>query len=136
MYTGRCLCGAIQFKAAGEPRSVHYCHCSMCRRATASAFAVLAWFSARSIVWSGQTPQRRRSSSIAERAFCARCGSPLFLKYDNSSEIGLMLGCFDRADLLAPAYHYTAESRLPWVELGDGIGASDAKEKLHSPTPA
>jgi hypothetical protein len=136
MYTGRCLCGAIEFNAAGEPRSVHYCHCGMCRRATASAFAVIAWFSARSIVWSGHVPRVRRSSSVAERAFCAQCGSALYLKYDNSSEIGLMLGCFDRADLLAPAYHYAAESRLPWLEVGEGLGTEPAKETFHSSAPA
>jgi hypothetical protein len=57
------------------------------------------------------------------------------LKYDNSSEIGLMVGCFDQADLLAPAYHYAAQSRLPWVDLGDGLGPEPAKETFHSSTP-
>jgi hypothetical protein len=135
MYTGRCLCGSVQFKAAGEPRSVHYCHCGTCRRATSSPFAVLAWFSTRSIVWSGQLPRRRRSSTIAERAFCSQCGSPLYLKYDNSSEIGLMIGCFDRPELLIPAYHYAVESRLPWVDMGSGLDEETSIQTLRSSTP-
>jgi hypothetical protein len=114
---------------------VHYCHCNTCRRATSSAFAVLAWFSARSIVWSGQTPRRRRSSTIAERAFCSQCGSPLFLKYDSSSDIGLMIGCFDRPELLVPAYHYAVESRLPWVHVGSGLGQEDSTQTAQSSTP-
>src|SRR5579872_4414841 len=116
MYNGRCLCNAIQFQVSGEPRSVHYCHCRICRRTTGSAFAVLAWFPTRSVVWRGLAPVERRSSDIAERAFCGRCGSPLFLKFDDSPEIGLMLGAFDRPDLLVLAYHYGVEARLPWIE--------------------
>lgn len=37
-----CLCGAVRYTVNAAPR-VHYCHCDMCRRATGSAFAVLAW---------------------------------------------------------------------------------------------
>jgi hypothetical protein len=61
------------------------------------------------------------------------------LKYDNSSEIGMMLGCFDRADLLAPAYHYAAESRLPWLEVSDGLAPQTpeaSESELPSSAPA
>lgn len=39
---GGCLCGAMRYILKAAPR-VHYCHCSMCRQCTGSAFAVLAW---------------------------------------------------------------------------------------------
>jgi hypothetical protein len=39
--SGGCLCGAVRYRVKAAPR-VHYCHCDMCRRATGSAFAVLA----------------------------------------------------------------------------------------------
>ena len=41
---GGCLCGAIRFTLEAVPRAVHYCHCSMCRRATGGPFAVIVSF--------------------------------------------------------------------------------------------
>lgn len=38
MREGGCLCGHVRFAARVDPSSIHYCHCSMCRRATGSAF--------------------------------------------------------------------------------------------------
>jgi hypothetical protein len=106
----------------------------MCRRATASAFAVLAWFKIRSTVWRGVAPAERRSSAIAERAFCPQCGSPLYLKYDHAGEIGLMVGTFDHPELLVPAYHYGVEARLPWIEVGHGLAHETSAQQLASST--
>ncbi len=39
MHTGHCLCGAIRVEIAGEFLHAYYCHCSRCRRASASSFA-------------------------------------------------------------------------------------------------
>src|ERR1700704_4247186 len=113
MYTGRCLCGEVTFEAFGMPR-VHYCHCSMCRRATGGPFAVLVWLPEQSISWN-KPAASRRSSPMAERGFCDHCGTPLFLKYDGESDVALLLGAFDQADALIPTYHYGVEGRLPWV---------------------
>jgi hypothetical protein len=64
---------------------------------------------------------KRRSSPIAERAFCAECGTPLFLQYDDSSDVGLMIGIIDQAAVLTPTYHYDVEGRLPWAEVGHNV---------------
>jgi len=42
MSKGRCLCGEVQFSVAGHMGEVRYCHCSMCRRVTGSAFSANA----------------------------------------------------------------------------------------------
>jgi hypothetical protein len=114
--TGRCLCGAVAFHVTGEPRDVHHCHCSMCRRATGAAFATLVWVQHGDVCWQGQ-PARYRASPIATRGFCARCGTSLYLDYDGNEQIALLLGAFDRPDLLVPTHHYGIESKLPWVDL-------------------
>jgi hypothetical protein len=117
-YLGRCLCGNVQFEAEGPPIDVHYCHCSMCRRATGSAFAVLAWFKKGDVLWTRGSPKTLPSSSVARRGFCADCGTPLLLHYDRDDRLALMAGCFERADLLIPTHHYGIEGRLPWVDIG------------------
>jgi hypothetical protein len=92
----------------------------MCRRATGGPFAVLVWLPEQSISWN-KPATSRRSSPIAERGFCDRCGTPLFLKYDGESDIALLLGAFDQADALIPTYHYGVEGRLSWVDIGHGL---------------
>src|SRR5919204_6476039 len=79
VLTGGCQCGRIRFRLDGEPRDVHYCHCSMCRRAVGNAFATLVWVPLDRLRWLGAQPAVWRSSAIAERGFCGRCGSPGFL---------------------------------------------------------
>jgi hypothetical protein len=115
-FTGRCLCGAVAFRITGQPRDVHHCHCSMCRRATGAAFATLVWVIRRDVDWQGQ-PARYRASTIATRGFCSRCGTALFLDYDGNEQVALLLGAFDRPERLVPTHHYGIESKLPWVDL-------------------
>jgi hypothetical protein len=114
--TGRCLCGKVTFRVAAPPRDVHHCHCGMCRRATGAAVATLVWVRRDDLQWT-DVPARYRSSEIATRGFCSICGTSLFLDYDGSSEIALLLGAFDAPATLQPSHHYGIESRLPWMDL-------------------
>ncbi|MGO4128127.1 GFA family protein [Inquilinus sp. YAF38] len=127
--TGGCLCGRVRYEASARPR-VHYCHCTMCRRATGSAFAVLAWIPENSLRWVGEgRPRERRSSPIARRSFCDRCGTPISLSYDGRDEVALHAGTLDRADAFAPGYHYGVESRLPWADCGVVLPAGPTEER-------
>jgi hypothetical protein len=116
--TGACLCGRVGFSVEGRPRDVHYCHCSMCRRAVGNAFATLVWIECAQLAWTREPPDLRPSSAIAVRGFCGRCGTPLFLQYRGSPQIALMAGCFDDPASLQPTHHYGIESRLPWADIG------------------
>ena len=93
----------------------------MCRRATGGPYAVLAWFRGADLCWSGEAPVCRRSSSIATRGFCSRCGTPLFLAYDDSDQIAVMVGVIDDPAAFIPSHHYGCESRLPWVDAGRAL---------------
>jgi hypothetical protein len=88
MLEGGCLCGAITWKASAAPRSVHHCHCSMCRKWMGGAFATVAWFPRSSVQWRGAQPLLFRSFPIAVRSHCNACGTPLYLAYDGKDELG------------------------------------------------
>jgi hypothetical protein len=126
---GGCLCGSVRYAFVGRPR-VHYCHCDMCRRATGSAFAVLAWIPVSKLTWTKSQPAYRRSSPIAERSFCRECGSPMTLVYDGARhEIALHAGTLDRPNLFPPQYNYGSAQRLGWVCSGVDLPDYVSKER-------
>jgi hypothetical protein len=38
-YAGSCVCGRVRYELDTEPKITVACHCSLCRKATGSAFA-------------------------------------------------------------------------------------------------
>jgi hypothetical protein len=38
--TGRCLCGAVQYRYEGEPTTIGLCQCDRCQRQSGSAFLI------------------------------------------------------------------------------------------------
>ncbi|GIK96129.1 MAG: aldehyde-activating protein [Alphaproteobacteria bacterium] len=131
--TGGCLCGLVRYCAEGTPRSVHYCHCRICRHATGGPFAVLVWFEKDDVQWSGQLPSVHRSSDIAQRGFCGTCGAPLFLHYLGGETIALMAGSLDEPERFAPDHHYGVESRLRWSDCGAGLPEEETQERVYMP---
>ncbi len=102
----------------------------MCRRATGGPFAVLVWLPASSIEWATRLPASRRSSPIAQRGFCASCGTPIYLKYDGAEEMGVLIGTLEHPEDFVPQYHYGTEGRLPWADCGSGLPGSPTMERF------
>lgn len=115
MLTGGCQCGAIRFALTAAPTRVSICHCRMCQKATGSPFASLADIPHESFAWTRGTPAAFKSSSIAERDFCAKCGTPLSYRRIDGPNIEIMTGTFDRPDRVVPSKQFGSESRLGWV---------------------
>jgi hypothetical protein len=117
--TGGCQCGAIRYRVTEPFGNSGICHCRMCQRAAGNVFAPLV--TARGVEWQG-TPGTWASSNIAERGFCARCGTPLFLRdLDQGDEFELMIGTLDDPGMAPPDHHYGVESRVAWLKLADGL---------------
>ncbi len=88
----------------------------MCRRWTGAAFATLVWFGASDLVWEGEAVTLHRSSPIAVRSHCARCGTSLALTCDGRADIALCVGSFDEPMRVTPTHNYGVEGQLPWVD--------------------
>jgi hypothetical protein len=87
----------------------------MCQKATGAPFAALAEIARDHFSWTRGTPASFRSSSLAERDFCAKCGTPLSYRTIDGDSIEIMTGAFDRPDRVVPTYQTGSESRLGWV---------------------
>ena len=115
ILTGGCQCGAIRFALSAPPRKVSICHCRMCQKATGAPFASFADIDRNDLAWTRGKPAAFRSSSIAERDFCAECGTPLSFHRIDGPRIEIMTGAFDRPDRVIPTQQFGTESRLGWV---------------------
>lgn len=100
----------------------------MCRRWTGGGFATLAWFSRAGMHWEGGEPIVFRSSPIAVRAHCGRCGTPLYLAYDGKDTLGVTVGSMDAPDAVMPDHHYGVEGRLFWADIGPGLPSEATRE--------
>ena len=114
-FTGGCQCGACRFTVTPGPVNQTVCHCRMCRRAVSNAFAPLADVDETRVAWTG-TPKTYASSDIAERGFCATCGSPLFYRRPGTGVIEFMAGALDDPERYTPIRNHGAESKLDWPD--------------------
>jgi hypothetical protein len=115
LLTGGCQCGAVRFAFQTAPGKVSICHCRMCQKASGAPFASFAEIDREHFAWTRGQPAAFRSSSIAERFFCAACGTPLGFGRIDGPRIEIMTGNFDRPDRVIPTRQYGTESRLGWV---------------------
>ena len=98
VLNGHCLCGAVAIRVAGahDPRAAA-CHCRMCQRWSGGLFLCFE-ADAAAVTFTGPIA-RFASSDFAERAFCAVCGSHLWLRDTGPDEhtYEFMPGLFDAA---------------------------------------
>lgn len=121
---GSCLCGAVRFRVALPPKWVAHCHCSQCRRAHGAPFVTWAGFpSARFSLEPGATPPSWYASSPgARRAFCPRCGSPMFFESARwPGETHVARALIDDPLGMEPGAHVFYESHVPWLQVNDDL---------------
>ena len=115
VLTGGCQCGAVRFAVAVAPTRISICHCRMCQKATGAPFASFAEIARENFTWTRGQPSSFKSSSIAERDYCAACGTPLSFHRIDGPKIEILTGTFDRPDRVVPTRQFGTESRLGWV---------------------
>ena len=75
--TGGCQCGAVRYRLDAAPSGSNICHCRMCQKAGGAPFMAFTRRSDRKIRRHAGRIASFASSDIAERGFCADCGTPL-----------------------------------------------------------
>ncbi len=97
-HRGSCLCGGVAYQIDGELGEFGYCHCTSCRKASGSAHAanIPVERGQFQLVRGRELVREFESSAGKWRAFCSRCGSPLYAYLSASPDaLRIRLGSLD-----------------------------------------
>ncbi len=120
--TGRCYCGAHDIEATCAPQAVTYCHCTDCKRVTASPLPVFAAFPEGTVLITPALDAAKPVTKGVTRHFCPDCGSQLTARFDYlPGQVYVPIGVLDQAETLEPRLHCHAGSALSWLHLDDGL---------------
>ena len=122
--TGGCQCGTVRYAFYAPLENAHVCHCRMCQRAVGGLFAALAGTAPGNFAWTRGTPSFFASSNLAQRGFCAACGTPLSFKYvAPAARMYATIGSLDHPENAPIVKQFGTESRLPWVKFCEDVPA-------------
>lgn len=139
---GGCACGAVRFTVQKPPSKlqVSLCSCRQCQRQAGSyALALARVEPLHSFVVTQGDISHYKSSEVARRGFCSKCGSALTFQYNSAMHISVVVAALDGADreLPAPQALFGSESlsanlgRLPALPRHSSEAALGAlKEQL------
>lgn len=122
MLKGHCFCGAVRYEVGSSPVLETNCHCSICRRTSGAPFVTWFTVSASEFRITSGVPVSFESSVHGVRTFCSGCGTPLtFQSSKYPAEIDVTVCSLENPEVLPPRDHTYASSKLPWVNLNDGL---------------
>jgi len=124
MYTGNCLCGGIRFSIDGELAPIQLCHCSQCRKAQGTPFGANMPIarSAFRLDSGAELIKEFESTPGKKRAFCSRCGSPVYSRRDATPDaLRIRAGLINEPLAVRPAAHFNTGSKANWWTIGDDL---------------
>ncbi len=130
MLKGSCLCNAIHYEIEGELGPTMMCHCSKCRKANGSAYAINAAVKTDQFhfVKGQELVSEFESSPGVFRSFCKQCGSPLLSRRPSQPDIvRLRIGTLDTPVDVKPLAHIFVGSKASWDEIHDDIPQYDER---------
>ncbi|ERM60892.1 MULTISPECIES: GFA family protein [Vibrio] len=131
MYQGSCLCGSIQLSLKGSVSNIIHCHCSLCRKASGSAYATNGFIEAENLILTDadNTLTYYESSEGKRKYFCNTCGSPIYSSNDQSPKrLRLRLGILDTDISERPISHNFVTSKANWEDLDAQLPRSEKHE--------
>ncbi|RFB79311.1 GFA family protein [Methylovirgula sp. 4M-Z18] len=130
--TGGCQCGAIRYRLDAAPNGAVICHCRMCQKASGGPFTAFCGVPTPDFVVTRGALSIFRSSEIAERGFCATCGTPLTYRLLAGKRVGVSIGSLDDPNTVVPEEQLGAESRVVWLAAALAAPEASLSEWLKS----
>ena len=128
--TGGCQCGAVRYRLEPMRAGANICHCRMCQKAGGAPFMAFAPVARDKFVVTRGTITAFVSSEIAERGFCAGCGTPLTYMGVGAGHISVTIGSLDDPNAVAPDSQLGVENRVRWLPAALSLPASSIAQWL------
>ena len=113
---GKCACGEVEFKFTANSPIAYQCYCSICRRATGSAFSTTILAPESNFIW--LLGEEKISSYSKENGykvnFCSNCGSPVPNRFRNYPLYSVPVGSLVDSDDIKIAVQIYLGSRASW----------------------
>ena len=92
--SGKCLCGAVTFEAAGEPVAMGYCHCASCRGWLAAPMYLFTMWPEEAVTMTAGAENvstfLKTPDTISHRQFCKTCGSAVMIRHPSLGMIDVL----------------------------------------------
>jgi hypothetical protein len=122
LLSGKCECGAVQYRVADEFVYAGNCHCSNCRAATGSAFKPFAGIEREKLeVVEGGDTLLVWGSDEANHTRCGMCGSLLYSVVRDGAYVHVAMGSLVDDPTIRPTDHIFVGSKAPWFEITDDL---------------
>jgi hypothetical protein len=116
--TGGCQCGALRYRAEGEPLIQGFCHCRNCQRISGAGHIGFICFAESAVSVEGATRSYSLtggSGRTATRYFCPTCQSDVFGRAEvMAGQINLYAGSLDDTSQFQPRIAIFTRSRPAW----------------------
>lgn len=129
---GGCLCRAIRFRTVGAPVKTTVCHCSLCQRASGSAFTVELIFRREAVAFGEVSCSTYKYRSpdhgrLLHFAFCSICGTRLGMTPERFPSLQIIYaGVYDDSSWVKPDSHIFTSSAAVWTQLPDDVDCFSA----------
>jgi len=120
--SGSCLCGAVRFSLAERPTQAGYCHCTRCQRRTGGASSAQARIDGGtfSLTAGGEALGAwRHPDGGFEKCFCRICGSHLFSRNADGTQMSIRMSAFDEDPGVRPSWRTYVAYAAPWEPIPD-----------------
>jgi len=126
--TGGCYCGALRYRAAGEPLFRGQCHCRECQYFSGGHPNVIIGFAASGFEYTqgqAKTFARDDLEASAQREFCADCGTHILTRSTTMPDaVILKVGTLDDPAVFGNAdFAIQTADKQSFHHLPDGVPA-------------
>ena len=129
MRAGGCLCGALRWRAEGEPLLQGLCHCRNCQRLSGGGHVGFICFPEEAANVEGETRSygvTGGSGRLATRYSCPTCHAIVFGRSEViPGKINFYAGSLDDASLFEPTMAIFVRTRPPWDDSSRGLACYD-----------
>jgi hypothetical protein len=121
--SGACLCGAVKYAVLDEFEYAANCHCSLCRRATGSAFKPFAGIprGKLELVSGSDAVLIHGEGADAHDVRCGRCGSLIYSVVRDGMYVHVTMGTLIDEPTIKPSMHIFVGSKAKWHQINDDL---------------